>query len=235
MRLSSILFIGAAAPAFAKLFKVPSGTVAKVSIIDTTVRVGGAADFLFVTPKLEGFDVLPNLTSLSFLIESPTGKKAVFDLAVPFDPLNSYAPAVVEQLQAVGFNARVDKHVADILKDGGVNLKSINSVIWSHYHYDHIGDIRTFPLTTEIVVGPGFSKAYLPGYPTNPNSTLRDSYFESAPLPCSHPTRKALTQHPETAPSAKSPSKPPSALGPSAPSTSSPTAPSTSSTPPVTP
>ena len=122
-------------------------------------------------------NVLPTLPSLSFLIESPAGKKAVFDLAVPFDPLNSYAPAVVEQILVAGFEATVDKHIADILKDGGVNPASINSVIWSHYHYDHIGDIRTFPFTTEIVVGPGFSKAYLPGYPTNPNSTLRDSYF----------------------------------------------------------
>jgi len=178
MRFSSILAIGAAAPALAKkLFDVPPGAVAKVSIIDSTVRLGGAPDSILITPKLEGFDVLPTLPFLSFLIESPAGKKAVFDLAVPFDPLNSYAPAVVEQILVAGFEATVDKHIADILKDGGVNPASINSVIWSHYHYDHIGDIRTFPFTTEIVVGPGFSKAYLPGYPTNPNSTLRDSYF----------------------------------------------------------
>jgi len=103
MRFSSILAIGAAAPALAKkLFDVPPGAVAKVSIIDSTVRLGGAPDSILITPKLEGFDVLPTLPSLSFLIESPAGKKAVFDLAVPFDPLNSYAPAVVEQIPMIG-------------------------------------------------------------------------------------------------------------------------------------
>ncbi|KAK0648678.1 beta-lactamase-like protein [Cercophora newfieldiana] len=180
MRLNSIFVIGAAAPALAKkLFDVPHGAVAKVSIIDSTVRFGpGTPDFLFVTPKLEGFDEVPTLPSLSFLIESPTGKKAVFDLAVPKDALNSSAPAVLEALAASGFAFSVEKNVADILKDGGVDPTSINSIIWSHYHYDHTGDINTFPKATELVVGPGFSKAYLPGYPTNPNSTLLDKWFE---------------------------------------------------------
>lgn len=178
MRFNPVVFLAVPAPALAKkLFDVPPGAAAKVSIIDSTVRIGGAYDFIFVTPKLEGFDQLPTLPSLSFLIESPSGKKAVFDLAVPFDPLNSYAPAVVQQIVESGLEATVDKHVADILKDGGVNLSSVNSIIWSHYHYDHIGDIRTFPPSTELVVGPGFSEAYLPAYPTNPNSTLREDYF----------------------------------------------------------
>lgn len=179
MRLRSLFVIGASAPVLAKkLFDVPRGAVAKVSIIDSTVRIGpGAPAAGFVTPKLEGFDELPTLPALSFLIESPSGKKAVFDLAVPLDPLNSYPPAVLQQVEGSGFAFNIEKDVAGILKDGGVNLTSINSVIWSHYHYDHNGDINTFPKTTELVVGPGFSKAYLPGYPTNPNSTLKDSYF----------------------------------------------------------
>jgi len=67
--------------------------------------------------------------------------------------------------------------VADILKEGGVDLTEVESIIWSHYHFDHIGDISTFPLTTELVVGPGFSDTYLPAYPTNPNSTLLERYF----------------------------------------------------------
>ncbi|KAK4447320.1 beta-lactamase-like protein [Podospora aff. communis PSN243] len=179
----AIILLGLTVPALARnLFDVPPGATAKVKIIDSTVRLGGLSDTTFVTPKLEGFDVLPTLPVWSFLIESSTGRKAVFDLAVPPDPASSYSPAVLEQIE--GFNAelRIEKHVADILKDGGVKLAEVESVIWSHYHFDHIGDIATFPLTTEIVVGPGFSDAYLPGYPTNPNSTLLDRYFVNRTL-----------------------------------------------------
>lgn len=178
MRFNTIFLLGAVATGLAKkLFDVPPGAVAKVSIVDSTVRMDSPDASFFATPKLEGFDTLPTIPALSFLIESPSGNKAVFDLAIPFDPLNSYTPAVIEQIIALGFEPHVDKHVADILKDGGVNLTSVNSVIWSHYHFDHIGDITTFPLSTELVVGPGFSDAYLPAYPTNPNSTLHERYF----------------------------------------------------------
>jgi len=165
-----------------KLFDVPSGATAKVSIIDTTLRVNGILSSSFVAPALEGFDTLPTMPAWSFLIESSTGRKIVFDLAVPPDPYNSYAPAVVQQLEGFGWDVQVEKHVADILADGGVNITEIESVVWSHYHFDHIGDITTFPTTTEIVVGPGFSDAYLPAYPTNPNSTLLEKYFTLVPI-----------------------------------------------------
>ncbi|KAK5655905.1 hypothetical protein OQA88_5444 [Cercophora sp. LCS_1] len=183
MRSAAALLLGAAsATAAAKFFDVPSGAVAKVSVVDSTLRVSGVSDEAFLAPKLEGFDNFPVIPSWSFLIESSTGRKAVFDLAVPADPANSYAPAVLEQLQGAGWDVQIEKHVSEILEEGGVNLTSIESVIWSHYHFDHIGDIGTFPLTTELVVGPGFSDAYLPGYPTNPNSTLLDRYFVNRTL-----------------------------------------------------
>ena len=47
----------------------------------------------------------------------------------------------------------------------------------SHQHLDHIGDPNTFPKTTEIVVGQGFTKAYCPGYPANPDSPVCEAYF----------------------------------------------------------
>lgn len=37
--------------------------------------------------------------------------------------------------------------------------------------------MTTFPSTTDLVVGPGFQKEYLPGYPTNKDSALLDSDF----------------------------------------------------------
>ncbi|KAK0610765.1 beta-lactamase-like protein [Immersiella caudata] len=164
-----------------KDFDVPPGAIAKVSIIDSTLRMNRLAASVFLTPALEGFDEFPPSPDWSFLIESSTGRKAVFDLGVPTDE-NSYSPAVLRQIEDLGFDFTVEKDVADILKEGGVKLTEVESIIWSHYHFDHIGDVATFPPTTEIVVGPGFSNAYLPGYPTNPNSTLMDRYFENRTL-----------------------------------------------------
>jgi hypothetical protein len=48
----------------------------------------------------------------------------------------------------------------------------------SHWHFDHIGDITTFPGSTEVVVGPGFKDAFLPGYPAKPDSPVREKDFE---------------------------------------------------------
>lgn len=47
----------------------------------------------------------------------------------------------------------------------------------SHWHWDHIGDPSTFPNTTDLVVGPGFKDAMLPGAPTNPGSPILESDY----------------------------------------------------------
>jgi glyoxylase-like metal-dependent hydrolase (beta-lactamase superfamily II) len=47
----------------------------------------------------------------------------------------------------------------------------------SHWHWDHIGDPSSFPSSTALVVGQGFSKAMLPGYPANPTSPIRESDY----------------------------------------------------------
>ena len=48
----------------------------------------------------------------------------------------------------------------------------------SHWHYDHIGDPSTFPASTELVVGPGFKEAFLPGWPARPDSPVRESDYK---------------------------------------------------------
>lgn len=45
----------------------------------------------------------------------------------------------------------------------------------SHWHWDHIGDPSSFPPTTNLIVGPGFKKAMLPGFPANRDSPLLES------------------------------------------------------------
>jgi glyoxylase-like metal-dependent hydrolase (beta-lactamase superfamily II) len=49
--------------------------------------------------------------------------------------------------------------------------------LFSHWHWDHIGDPSSFPSTTELIVGQGFSDVMLPGYPSNPDSPIRESDY----------------------------------------------------------
>ena len=52
----------------------------------------------------------------------------------------------------------------------------------SDHHWDHVGDASTFPGSTEIVVGPGFKDAHLPGYPQRKEATLLETDFEGRSL-----------------------------------------------------
>lgn len=70
------------------------------------------------------------------------------------------------------------------MTDASVALSSIDSIVWSHPHFDHTGDPSLFPNTTSLVVGPGFKSNPLtyPGYPLNPNSTVVQDAFEGREL-----------------------------------------------------
>jgi glyoxylase-like metal-dependent hydrolase (beta-lactamase superfamily II) len=119
--------------------------------------------------------------SFSFLITHPTRKPILFDLGVRTDwqVLPSY-PKWVE----LKWEIKVEKDVATILKDHGYDVDSgaIESIIWSHHHWDHVGDASTFPGSTEVVVGPGFKEAHTPGWPVNKEATLMQSDFEGRQL-----------------------------------------------------
>ncbi|KAK3311944.1 metallo-beta-lactamase superfamily protein [Apodospora peruviana] len=113
--------------------------------------------------------------SLSFLLEHPSGRKLVFDLGIRKDPDN-LAPKIVNYLPSTGYTIK-SQNVADILANGGVKGEEIEAVIWSHWHWDHIGDPSTFPSTTDLIVGPGFKDAMLPGAPANPDSPILESDY----------------------------------------------------------
>lgn len=51
-------------------------------------------------------------------------------------------------------------------------------MIWSHWHWDHIGDGAKYPSSTDIVVGPGFTENFVPGWPENPNGRIPSSSLE---------------------------------------------------------
>jgi glyoxylase-like metal-dependent hydrolase (beta-lactamase superfamily II) len=75
-------------------------------------------------------------------------------------------------------DVKVDKDVAEQLTEQGIPLTSVNAIIWSHSHIDHVGDPSVFPSSVDLVLGPGFKSEHMPGYPTNPQGLLLDSAFE---------------------------------------------------------
>lgn len=130
----------------------------------------------FLQPDYAGH---PNLTgpSFSFLIEHPGGKKILFDLGVRhgWQKLPSYP-----KFRRQAWGIMVQKDVSRVLEEANFDVVngSISAIVLSHHHWDHTGDPSTFPSTTELVVGPGFKAAHLPGYPENPNATLLQTDHE---------------------------------------------------------
>lgn len=105
-----------------------------------------------------------------------TGQHVLFDLGVRPD-WQKYSPRVVKLIEATTI-VTPGADVAAVLDgaDGiGVRSTDIHSVIWSHNHFDHIGDVTRFPPSTELVVGPGVRAASWPGWPTNPDAIVLDA------------------------------------------------------------
>ncbi|KAK4216446.1 beta-lactamase-like protein [Rhypophila decipiens] len=167
-----------------RLFDIPKGSSARVSIIDSTARLRGSRPSDLLTPYIPGFDNFSHPSpSWSFLVENSKGdKRALFDLGGPPNFTESYSPAIQRVIQTAPWTFSVDKHVVDILRENRVNPASIGSIVWSHSHFDHIGDPSTFPHSTDLVVGPGWKAAFLPAYPTDPDSPVKDAYWQGRNL-----------------------------------------------------
>ncbi|KAJ6515018.1 beta-lactamase-like protein [Mycena vitilis] len=125
----------------------------------------------------------------SFLVEHKSSqKRLMFDLGMRNDTEN-LAPSV-EKLITSGFvEVPPHKGIHELLEEGGIPLSSIDAVIWSHSHFDHIvffsflptfyrtnglqGDMSKFPNTTELIIGFETDTAT---YPQSPNANLQDMY-----------------------------------------------------------
>ncbi|ROW07542.1 hypothetical protein VPNG_07058 [Cytospora leucostoma] len=134
-----------------------------------------------VDPNIKGYDTVA-APVYSFLIEHPSGRKLLFDLGIRKDWQNA-APAVTTHVNNVP-NARVvvKQGVREQLEEHGVPGSSIEGIIWSHWHFDHIGDPSTFDAHTALIVGPGFKEAFLPGYPTNKDSPVLETDYSGREL-----------------------------------------------------
>jgi hypothetical protein len=111
-------------------FPVPAGNHAvQVRIIDSTSRIGNLEFGFLMKPPMDGIKLMPTMPSWSFLIEHPSGKKALFDLGIP-KSWKSFPPPAVGHIDGLGWDIRVDKEVIDILSENGVQPEKISSIIW---------------------------------------------------------------------------------------------------------
>ncbi|VTT69224.1 unnamed protein product [Fusarium fujikuroi] len=161
--------------------EIPHGEAIKGVKLINPVNFGPAILERFMAPAVPGLETFKSSPSLSFLIEHQSGRKLVFDLGIRKD-YNNYSPSIVKYLPTTKYTIEVAGNVADILQENGVPLTEIEAVIWSHWHWDHIGDPSSFPHRTDLVVGPGFKNAMLPGAPANPESPIQESDYANRNL-----------------------------------------------------
>ncbi|OBT89614.1 hypothetical protein VE02_01708 [Pseudogymnoascus sp. 03VT05] len=126
-----------------------SPSTVTVSIIDTTISVPFPVS-LVLHPIINGITQLKANAYCFLITHPPSSKTILFDLGARKD-FDSNAPALVQRLRAFGINTTIEKDVPEILEEGGMDLKEVNAVIWSHHHWDHTEDMSKFPSTTELV------------------------------------------------------------------------------------
>ncbi|KAI9328339.1 beta-lactamase-like protein [Zopfochytrium polystomum] len=109
--------------------------------------------------------VRQDIPSLCFLLRHKAlGRTAMFDLGIRKD-LEAFPPMAQKWLPI--FNSRVEKDAAEVLESGGVKADDVDSVILSHIHFDHTGDVRRFPRAT-VYLSAAAAKAAAAGYPHDP-------------------------------------------------------------------
>ncbi len=161
--------------------RLPKGEVAvKVAFICNAL-LSGIPYSRFAKPSVRGLDVLDRVPSFSFFIEHPpSGRRVLFDLGVRKDPHLHLSPVVAQRLVDEGWSADLvdrGRDVPEILQENGVSLESVEAVIWSHWHWDHVGDTSRLPNSVRLIVGPAFKQAMLAGYPQNPKSPILESGY----------------------------------------------------------
>ncbi|CZT12469.1 uncharacterized protein RCO7_07698 [Rhynchosporium graminicola] len=156
-----------------------SSTVDLLTYRNTTVHLNPE---LFWRPKVDGFTGL-HAPIYCFLVSNKrTGENVLFDLGTRPDWRN-YAPKTVSLISATTIvtpGTDVSTMLDEAVERGQSNVRSndISAVIWSHNHFDHIGDVTRFPRTTALVIGPNVRDATWPGWPTRADAMVLDADIE---------------------------------------------------------
>lgn len=149
--------------------KIPqSNSTVEVQIVYTTTDIVVPAKG-FVQPVQKGHEAM-NMPTFAFLVKNKNlGKTIMFDLGCRKDWWNRppHASTAIKD-SCLGLN--ISKSINEVLQEGGEDDSKVDSVVWSHWHWDHIGDMSLFPDSTDVYVGPGFKEAFMPGYPAKEDS-----------------------------------------------------------------
>ncbi|KAL7949791.1 hypothetical protein V8C42DRAFT_221247 [Trichoderma barbatum] len=100
-------------------------------------------------------DEVRRVPCMAWLIENHCMKKKVmFDMGLQKD-IENYTPAIFRRLQTI-VNAEVPEDVFHKQVQMRIDPQSdVDSVIFSHLHYDHVGDPSRMGSRTSFVLGPG--------------------------------------------------------------------------------
>jgi glyoxylase-like metal-dependent hydrolase (beta-lactamase superfamily II) len=153
-----------------------SDATVSVRIINTTAHISNIPFSLIVAQNIPGNSTI-SAPAYSFLIEHPSSRKLLFDLGVRKD-VENLAPIIVSHMREGNWGCHTEKDVREILEENGVAPDDIEGIIWSHFHWDHVGDASRFGKNTAVIVGPGFKEKFTPGYPANPNAWILESDYE---------------------------------------------------------
>lgn len=132
---------------------------------------------LSVFVRTSDTDAQLTLPVYTFVLQhAGSGRRVAFDLGLK-PALGDFSPftqALIKDMPITWPRAPVPDVLAEhgLAAPGGADVEA---VILSHTHFDHIGDIGQFPLSTKLLVGPGTATAALPGYPTRADSAVLDS------------------------------------------------------------
>ncbi|KAM3549752.1 hypothetical protein MY1884_008587 [Beauveria asiatica] len=155
-----------------------STSTVTVRAIDAEARMVGNAK-LFVQPGIPGHEEI-NFTTMCFLIEHRTDagtESILFDCGIRKDFWN-IVPWALKHIGTLIAGMDVGHGVDEILTERGFKLSNLKAMVWSHWHWDHIGDGAKYPSSTDIVVGPGFTENFVPGWPKEPNGRVPSSSLE---------------------------------------------------------
>lgn len=159
-------------------FKLPqSDSVVEVHIIDTTTQLV-VPSWTMIQPVLKGHETL-NFPDFAFLVQNKQlGKNILFDSGCRKDWWN-LSPAALANITTESIPAlKVEKSINEVLDEGGFDPKTVNGIVWSHWHWDHTGNPDLFPKSTQVIVGPGFKRAFMPGHPVRPDSPVLQTDFQ---------------------------------------------------------